>query len=166
MIVMDWEKGVQQLKAKAQEFVAMADRVKRTEQTVKNDPKLYAEFLTLNARADAVRETIQKVTGGFDKMYGYVRDKLGLGEMGILPIIPIAVSGAAIAAITKFTTDAVIYLKKVEKLEQLAPKIGYEKAAKVVNDLDNRGLNLGANLTPLIGFGLAVMVLPQLLKGK
>lgn len=123
----DWDAARQNLISKAQEFTQLWNSLTQLAPAASSDPQLQSDYNTLMARGDYIRSTVQSITQGFDSGADWFnntlatfRNAVGLGEvpragvralmrlngLGILPLVPIAVILAAVAAITYWITDA------------------------------------------------------------
>lgn len=143
-----WYDVIGKFKDKASEFSSAYQQIKNSSAIVANNPTLKAENARLLKIGATIAEKIQNITGAVDKSYDWLKTSLGFDavndQLGVLPAIPIAVAVAAVAAMTKFLTDAYIYLDKVEKFEQLQKQVGPDKAASIIAKLDERTSIMGS----------------------
>lgn len=111
----DWKSVIPDFKAKAAQFMDILRRVEASQPTTAALQNMKAALLN---SARWIKGTIETVTKALDA----VANTLGMGSLG-MPLIPIAVVVAAMAAMTKFITDAIKYLNQVE-LARMAQQQG------------------------------------------
>lgn len=153
-----WEAAVQNLKQKALEFRDLFTWLQSKSHIAARDPVVKAEYDKVMARGSAVRTGVEKTTGGIDWVTGQLREKFGINSratMGAIPMIPIAVIAAAIAAITAWLADAYKLKSKIQYLEQ--HNITGGAAIDVLN---------GNPLNSMIGIAAIGAVLYFIYKGK
>lgn len=130
-------------------------------------PELGAQYAELLGRANALAPKLQMLAdtrtrvagwlGGLSRAYqtavdatsqaietaadwiAAARKRLGLGELGIAPVlvvVGVAAAGAGLALITKWISDTYIFAKRLNALQDMEAR-GYtpEQAAKAVNDV-------------------------------
>ena len=123
------------------------------------------EWNQLYSRAQAIQSTLTGIADGLSGIYGWVKDVFGLGGLGVVPLIPIAVITGSIATLAYFINQILQFNQKIA----LAKSMNYTPAQ--VNELLDAGGILGNSqsntilATVLIGGALLYFV-PRLMKGK
>lgn len=169
----EWWNVVARFREQAARFWEQYERLKNID--ISGFPKnLRDEYYRLMSRFESVRETVEKITNAIDTFVGWFKGWFGmegastLREVGALPLIPIAVIGGSIAAMSKIITDTMEFYKKIDVYEQaVAQGATPQQAAEAVSRVQG-GLfaNVG-NLVPVLIAGmLFVFVLPRLTGGK
>lgn len=107
----EWTAKVNELKARAAEFMALfSDLSGRSSEAAAAG--LSSEYNALMARGAAIKAQVQQVTSAIDGIYNSVSNLFGLsglsgvGSLGIIPLIPIAIILGAIALMVKWISDA------------------------------------------------------------
>ena len=142
---------------KVDEFKALYRRVINTEAVAVTNPELDAELTSLNNRAKVITTQIQKLTDTIDRVLGWVDSSFGddgataLNGLGVLPLLPIAAIILAIGAMTKWSSDAYIYLRKVEDVERL--KNQGMSPGQITDILGNNKKMFGFIPTPVVYIG-------------
>lgn len=161
--ISNWDNAIASLKNKARNFNTVFDRVIATEQTAKGNPELARDFDSLVYKGDIVRSTITNVTKAIDQVTGVGRSILGNippENLGALPLVPIAVIFSASAAITYWVKDAMQYLDKVDRIEQLKNEgLSTTEAYSMVNNKINWNIVIPLSLA-------AIIFIPQLMNRK
>lgn len=178
----DSEKSyIQQFKDKARRFWSLWTNLNQQRSTVSRQaPAVQAEYNDLLSRGSKIRSTIDYVTGAIDKaaaMYdsvkSWISETFGFGDidepieryeqMGLIPLIPIAVIVAALAAITKWTSDAYEFNARLNEIQRLeAQGIGPREAAAIVERTMDKGIFGGGvmgNMIPLALLGVAALMI-------
>lgn len=167
----DFEKNYQALLAQ-QSFVATR-------------PALYYQWRTLvadgantRAKIQSITQTIGSVTGAVSNAWDWLKSTVGLsGQLGFLPLIPIAVISASIAAVALWLTKARALSQQIEEAKRLeAQGVPAVKAAAMAQGYGGSApasgikLPFGIELSPLAIAGIAAVVIaPPLfsyLKGR
>ena len=124
------------------DFLAAINSLRYRAQYALKDPALKAEYDTLMRRASVIQSTINTAKEAINKVTSFFNFS-GLGEMGVLPLLPIALITGAVAAIAKWTTDAYALSKRLDEVKRLEGEgIPPEKAAAIVAK---------ATVTPIFG---------------
>lgn len=93
---------------------------------------------------------------GVEKIFGTMDEFVNVG-LGIVPLIPVAVLGASIAAMTKWSLDFVKFMEAVKEQRRLeATGMDPAKAAEIANQKLSR---------PFINIDMKKLVLPAVLIG-
>ncbi len=100
--------AIERMKSKGAEFANAYSTLMGDYERVKNNPTLLAKWNTLKKYADGVKATIQTINNSVDNSVNWLKDMFGMngmslqgmGNIGVLPLIPIAYVTAAIAALT------------------------------------------------------------------
>lgn len=156
-------------KEKARQFWAVWNGLNNKRDVVaRQSPEIKAKYNKLMNDGVGIRSKIEWVTAAIDKaanLYGdvksWIMDKFGfdgisdsqLAGMGILPLIPVAIIAAAVAAISYWTNDAYQFNAKLNEIQRLENKgISPVQAAKMVEQTFNTGIfsNLKNLILPLV----------------
>jgi len=117
----EWNSKVAQLKDAVASFETTYANLQSQSDIAKSDPVLYADYSNLMDRGAYVKtvitDTINKLGGALDYAKSVVGVS-GMADLGVLPLIPIAVIAGALALITKWLTDAYAMSKKLNLLQQ------------------------------------------------
>lgn len=110
----EWTAKVSELKARAAEFMSLfQDLETRGAQAAALG--LSAEYNELMGRGASIKARVLQVTGAIDSVYNNVSNLFGLagykpvsglGNLGLIPLIPIAIIVGAIALMVSWITDA------------------------------------------------------------
>lgn len=148
----EWYDLLGKFKEKADEFSGIYDRLLKSGELIKGNPELTRERAQLLARAEKVKATVDTLTKTVDTAYSFLKNSMGLGNysnesgngaLGALPLIPVAVAAASIAAMTKIIADALLYLNKAQRFEELSKQHGPDTALKIIKGLDPRSTFAG-----------------------
>lgn len=116
----EWLDAVKDLRAKAQDFNTIRERVEKSGAIVEKNPRLAAKRKALLDQFATVRGTVEKTTQGIDAAYSQVRNVAGkqglqgLGDLGLF-WIPIAAIIAATGGVTYAVKRGADYLEDVDK---------------------------------------------------
>lgn len=158
----EWYDVTGKLKDKAKEFQVAYEKLTGSASAVEKNPALKAERVALLNKGNIIRTKVLEITGSIDSAYTWLKSSVGLSGLsqdsglGILPMIPIAIAAASVAAMTKFISDTYIYLDKVQKFDVLEKKYGAERAANIVARLAPSGNFmelLTSRLIPIVVIG-------------
>ena len=164
--------AIQRFKVKAREFWDVWEELDGKSDLAESDPRLAKEYNDIMDRGITIRNNIEKVTGAIDaasNAYGkavdytsrgietavnWFKGTFGLGALNAIPLIPIAVIGVAMAAITKWLKDAYVLNKKLDMVDKLTAKgMDPARAASVADKMISKPslINLSAGVSlPLI----------------
>lgn len=155
----EWYDISARLKVKAAEFKKAYDNLVYAIRLAEKNPSLAQEGRRLLTIGNNIRDKVLTVTSSIDNAYGWFKSSVGLSGMvpdnnlGILPLIPLAVAGASVAAMTKFVSSVYIYIDKVNRFDALVKKYGVEKALEIMSRLAP-SLDSGKSITDSIIGGL------------
>lgn len=136
---------INNFKAKARDWAINVVTLTNTEVP----PSLQSQKRTLLSRANIIKTGVEKIFGTMDEFVN-----VGLG---LLPVVPIAVLGASIAAMTKWTYDFVKFMTAVKEQRRLeATGMSPDKAAEIANQNLNK---------PFINIDMKNLILPAVLIG-
>lgn len=175
----DDEKGIiTDFKAKAREFWTLWERLESREMEVANQsPDIKRQYAELLTRGENIRTKVEWITGLIDKAanaYADVKDWLtdtfGLGDLsynqvaglGVIPLIPVAIIGASVAAIGYWIKDAYQFNAKLDEIKRLERRgIPPDQAARIVErTFGSKGLFGGAgNIILPLALGAGVLFL-------
>lgn len=125
---------IERFKSKVLNFTEQFNNLKNRRIDSKRYPDLAREQSELIKKGGIVNNTISALTGAVDKVYSFFKGVTGMDGLGVLPLLPVAAISIAVAAITKWTTDAYEFNKRVDAIQALEAK-GYspEKAGQIVS---------------------------------
>lgn len=126
------------------------------------------EWNELYSRASAAQSTLTYIANALESAYSWVRDVFGMsgmGRLGVVPMIPVAVVTGSIAALAYIISDLMKFNQKIAlaKTANYSPSQVNEmlESGGIISNAASRNLML----TVLIG-GAALYFLPRLMKGK
>lgn len=143
---------------------------------VAKHPELQADYNDLMSRGSFIDAQIKRAKSLMQSAQGawnWFLSTIGLGDVGdleALPLIPVAIAAgaAAIALITKWLTDAYIFSRKVNAIQELEAKGGItsREAARRISAAGPTGLFdvLQKNVIWLVIGGTLLMFGPEILK--
>jgi len=119
-----WSSSIEDLKAKAREFVTVFDKLKKMRSRAGLSSAEMSSIDSVLSRGELVRKTVASITGSIDSVSNMLpKNLLGgavrSGSLGILPLIPVAVIAAAISAITGWLSYAYVEIDKLELAEKV-----------------------------------------------
>ena len=160
---------VRKIKSFTDNFQAM--RAQRS--FIAEHPDLAPEYDALMGRANFIQTQIsraQKMVSAARSALDYILDLFGLGDLAVLPAIPIAIGAVAVAAtlITKWLADVFIFSRKVEAIKAIERKGGItgREAAQMIGEAGPTGVMdvLQKNIIWLVIGGTLLMFGPEILK--
>lgn len=159
-----WYNILGQWKAAVEKFNQVVAKLRSQEAVARKDPVLYREYQSKLSTASTLQAKITEITNAtrsaidwFKNVFGFN----GMGELGLVPLIPIAIVAAAIGAITKFVSDAWIFSAKLDKVAQLERQgMPTSQAVTAVQKLNAPRSILGFDPKWLVIGGVALMILP------
>lgn len=165
----EWSAKVNELKARAAEFMQLFnDLSSRADQAAAAG--MSAEYNALMSRGASIKAQVQQVTSAIDNVYNSVSNLFGLsgagfGELGIIPLIPIAIIVGAIALLVKWISDAYTMRNKLAaataagaNAAQLT-QIATGSSGSIFSTLTSPGSLMGnAGVFLLIGAGVLLLV--------
>lgn len=124
---------VEKFKSKVDNFTEALDSVRSRNIDNAKYPDIAAQRNALLTRGGILQRTITSITGLVDKVMAFFSGT-GLNGLGIIPLLPLAAISIAVAAITKWTTDAYELSKRMDAIQALEAK-GYDpvRAGQIVN---------------------------------
>lgn len=183
-----WLATATNLKQKYADFQKMRGDLSASKIDAKKYPALAKERATLLKRAsdtDAkISGTVKAVESAYAEVkniayqvgstllspFEFVAEKIGLNGLGILPVlIPVAVIAAALAGITFWTKDSVLFFQKVNEQKRLeASGMAPEQASAIIEKKASVGFfdKLGSTLGLVIIGGAVWFGYQQYTKGK
>ena len=125
---------VESFKSKVTNFAEAFNNLRSRSIDATRYPDLARERASLVSKGGTLQRTISALTGAVDKVFTFFRGVTGLDGLGFIPLLPIAAITIAVAAITKWMTDAYEFNKRLDAVQALEAK-GYspEKAGQIVN---------------------------------
>lgn len=125
---------VESFKSKVANFTEMLDNLRTRQIDAVKYPDLASKRNNLISRGGVISRTIAAITGAVDRVFTFFKGVVGMDGMGIVPLLPIAAITVAVAAITKWTTDAYEFNRRLDAIKDLEAK-GYppERAGQIVN---------------------------------
>lgn len=155
---------IARFKARIAEFQDLFSRLSGVGQQV--PPEMMGEYETLVSRGSTIQTTIDTITGGINTAVDWFKGAFGMdavgmarkGELGAIPLLPVAAISGAMALIGYWITDTMQFIKKMDQFEQMrAQGVPASEAAKAVQ-------TAGAGL-PLFGVDLQKWLVPMVILG-
>ena len=143
---------VEQFKSKVANFIEVFQNLQSRNIDAARYPDLAAQRVDLISRGSFIQRTIAALTGAVDRVFAFFQGVTGMNGLGIIPLLPIAAIGIAVAAITKWMTDAYEFSKRLDAIGALEAK-GYspERAGQIVNaQLPSTSLFGGINFSTIL----------------
>lgn len=137
----EWWNLVARFRQAAAQVDQVLDRLRAQEGAARSDPALSSEFDSIMRRAAELRATIgdylAKIDAAVQWLKGagsWISDVFGFNGLGALPaLIGIGAIAAALAAVTKFLTDAWALSRRIEEQQRLEARgLSPQEAAAVV----------------------------------
>lgn len=91
----------------------------------------------LHAAISKLAGAYDAISGWFTKVFGHAPASSPQSTLGVVPLIPVAVIGVSLAAITKWSADAYTFAKKATLAEQLSSRGA--SPAEIAKALDSIG---------------------------
>lgn len=125
---------VDKFKSKVANFSDMLANLQSRKIDAAKYPDLAQQQSDLLSRGNIIRRTIQALTDAVDRVFSFFKGVAGMDGLGIVPLLPIAAITVAVAAITKWTTDAYEFSKRLDAISSLEAQ-GYDpvRAGQIVN---------------------------------
>ena len=128
----------------------------------------YNELMEAAKKHSSVINYLRRIRSTVGGWLGTIGRTVGLGEMGALPIVPIAVISAstALVAISKWVKDAFVFSRRLNELRRLE---GQGLTPKQASDIVNKTLGpaenflFGINLKWVVAAGIGLLLLPSLI---
>lgn len=155
---------IERFKARIAEFTSLFSRLSGVGSNV--PPEMRGEYETLISRGTTIQSTIDNLTGGINTAVDWFRGAFGLdavgmarrGELGVLPLLPVAAISGAMALIGYWITDTMKFIKKMDQFEQMrAQGVPAAEAAQAVQ-------TAGAGM-PIFGIDLQRWIVPMAILG-
>jgi len=118
-ISVQWQRAVNSLKTKAGEFNGLYDQLLSLRYVAEQSPDLLPTYNKLMRNGARLKSTIQSTTQSIDSIYDTLRGAVGLGSLGLLPLVPVAVIAGSISALGIWITDAYVALKQLDERKVL-----------------------------------------------
>lgn len=151
---------------KAKAFIYRYEKLKSLDADVKKYPELRSEYVGLVGRGTKIRDSIRTVTGGIDNVVGWFNSVVGndkntqLKGLGLLPLIPVAVVIASLAAMGKWGGDVYMFERRLNEIKRLENTgMSPEKASGIVADREAPGLIAGITREVMVPLSIASVVL-------
>lgn len=160
---------IHRFKDKAREFWTLWNNLNNQQSIVnRQSSEIKQEYNDLISRGTTIRSTVEYVTRGLDRaanMYQGIKDwfssTFGMGEneidnrvdnLGIIPLIPIAIIIASLAAMTKWVSDTYTFTRRLDEIRRLESQgISPENASRIVERTMSKGIFSGVNtLLPVV----------------
>lgn len=158
----EYDAAVQTWRARVAEFQAQLETF-MANQTDAVALGFGEEWNQLYSRATAIQSTLTGIADGLSSIYSWVKNVFGLGGLGVVPLVPVAIITGSIATLVYF----------INQLYQFNQKIAYAKsmnytARETAEILDAGGIignsqSKSILATVLIGGALLYFV-PRLIK--
>jgi len=165
-----WYNLVGQFRAKAQQFEQIYNKLMSDQSYALSNPALASDYRALLQIGRVTRAKIIATRNKIDSVIGWLKGLVGMNELGFIPLIPIAIVAASLAAITKWVTDAYAMSARIDEAKRLEAKgVPPERAAKIAGRrVASQGGGLVGSLLGihpgwLIAGAIAVVALPPLI---
>lgn len=162
-----WYDVLGKFKQWAAQFEALVNKLESQKHIAAKNPELtqeYNNYIRLASEIEdkirSIKEATTSVVDWFTGTFGFD----GAQSLGFVPLIPIAVMIAAVAAISKFVSDAYVFSKKLDKVAELEQKgMPTSQAVSTVQDLTPERSILGFDPKWWVIGGIALVTLPVLI---
>lgn len=167
-----WWDAVARFKAAAAQMEQSYQRLLALRDYAASRPALSARYRALVSRASTIRSTVADIKAKLESAVDWFRSigaAVGLNGLGVLPILGIAAIAAAIALITKWTTDAAVFFRAVNEQRRLeAAGVAPERAAEIVRETAAaaRGAGLDKWLPLVLLAGVGWFAWSQMQRGR
>jgi hypothetical protein len=137
----EWWNLVARFRQAAAQVDQVLERLRAQEDAARSDPGLSSQYDAIMQRAAELRATIADYLGKIDAAVqwlkgagAWIADAFGFNGLGALPVlIGVAAIAAALAAVTKFLTDAWALSKRIDEQQRLEARgLTPQEAAAVV----------------------------------
>lgn len=168
---------LENLKAKANEFLQSVGILQNIENNTVLVPELEAQRQSLLSVAGGIKTTIDTISGSIDATINWVKSMLGLstqpdtiGNLELFPLLGIAVVAAAVAAITKWLVDYNAFMQRYQVYQQMLsngvpPTEAWQTAQQAGKQtMLSDAASIVKGLLPLMLIGGAFYFGPKLLK--
>jgi len=156
-----WYNVIGKFRQKAQEFETMMERLQSQKAIAARDPKLAAEYSTMMNAAMTLQQKIKQIRDATDAVINWLKGVFGFDGLGFVPLIPIAVVVASLAAIGKWVKDAYIFSAKLDKVAALEKQgMSSREAIARVQSLTPASSLFGINTKWLVIGGLSLVLIP------
>lgn len=115
----EWNAKVSELRNAVASFENLYTKLQSQSAIAKTDPVLYADYTALMTRGAYVKSVITNTLTKLGNALSYAKSVVGMegmGSLGALPLVPIAIIAGALALITKWIADAVVTSRKLDQL--------------------------------------------------
>jgi hypothetical protein len=161
---------IENFRDKARIFIERYEKLKRMDADVRKYPALHQEYTALVGKGTTIRNSVRTVTGGIDNVVGWFNSIFGndqtpqLDGLGLLPLIPVAVVIASVAAMGKWGSDVYLFerrLNEAKRLENTGMTPG--EAAKIVGEREPPGLIAGVTREVMVPLSIAGVLIAGLI---
>ncbi|MCP4408108.1 MAG: hypothetical protein GY807_10185, partial [Gammaproteobacteria bacterium] len=148
------------------EFTQVFTRLKALGPQINQLPDLKPEYQSLVERGNTIQTTIDRVTASINNVVHWFKNVFGMdglsmaraGQLGALPLLPIAAISGAMALIGYWISDVYQFYQKLEKFDQLrAEGKSASEASRIVSELTDKpglfNIGLGNVLLPILVIG-------------
>jgi len=169
-----WYDAVGKLRDKSNEFARVRFDLIENRNMVPRDPRYINEYNDLVHRSKLIEENVRKVMSGVDYVANLFKSTFGeanahsMGQIGVIPLVPLAIIGGSVALLSKWLTDAYMFVAKMNKVKELeASGMSTQQAIATVKQLSPSPFDGIMGMLPMILLGgAALILLPRILKGK
>jgi len=159
-----WYNVIGQFRQKAQDFEKMMKRLQSQKSIAARDPQLAAEYSSMMNTAMNLQQKIKQIRDATDSVIKWLKGVFGFDGLGFVPLIPIAVVVASLAAIGKWVKDAYIFSAKLDKVAALEKQgMSSREAISTVQSLTPTTSLFGINTKWLVIGGLSLVLIPIVL---
>jgi hypothetical protein len=168
-----YDRTVANFMAKLKAFYDNFGAMKLQAGFVRDHPELQSEYSGLMERGGFIDTQIQRAKSAIASVqsgWDWFKTVIGLGDLGVLPLMPIAIAAAAgvVALIASWLTDVYVFSRKVEAIKALEAKgaITGRQAAESILEAGPTGLLdvLQKNIIWVIVGGALLFFGPEIIK--
>ncbi len=155
----EWQQKVNDLKAKAKEFVDMFKKLSARKSIAESDSKLAGEYNSLMDKGEWIKNSVEFITNKIDWAYNTFFS--GAQQLGLIQglVIPIVAITGAIAAITAWLADAYMLDRKLDHLEaQIAAGIDPTVAQEGISSTYEKGSLINIDGSPFVSAGILFVI--------
>lgn len=158
---------VEKFKSKVANFLQRYDNLQTQQIDARKYPDIARQRTELLSRGRVLHVTIKTVSTMIDKVMRLFGGS-GLNGLAVVPLLPIAAISIAVAAITKWGTDAYEFTRRLDAIKDLEAK-GYDpvRAGQIVNQqFPPTSFNFGSISTLLPWLAVAGIIFYAVKSGK
>lgn len=131
---------MENFKQRALVFSRTLEDLKKRESIARSNPAEYQKYREYVASGENIKRRIQQITGGVDSVVSWFTSLFDgntardAGQLGILPLIPIAIITASLAWMGSWIKDALAFNRRMDAIANLESRgVSPGEAAKIIN---------------------------------